>query len=86
MVLALGALAQTTRLAVFRVLVKRAPRALSAADMATELKVKPSSLSLPLMRLKRAGLITVAGEAPVVYALDSKRVRALARLFEPRGG
>jgi hypothetical protein len=37
--LALGALARTTRLAVFRVLVRHSPHALSAAEIAAVLKV-----------------------------------------------
>lgn len=80
---ALGALAQTMRLAVFHVLM-RAPHALSAAEIAAVLKVKAPSLSLPLTRLKRAGLITEVGEKrPATYALNRKFVRDLARLFEP---
>jgi len=79
----LGALAQTTRLAVFRVLMARAPHALSAAEIAAVLKVKASSLSLPLTRLKGAGLIRqVADKRPGTYALDRKCVRGMARLFE----
>lgn len=81
---ALSALGHSTRLAVFRVLLIRAPHALSAAEIAAVLKVRASSLSLSLTRLKRAELIAEVGDKkPATYALNRKFVRDLARLFEP---
>jgi|SRR5271166_3595591 len=55
---ALGALAQETRLELFRLLVARGPEGLSAGVIAEELGVMPSSLSFHLQQLAHAGLIT----------------------------
>ncbi len=54
---ALGALAQETRLALFRLLVARGPEGLPAGMIADELEVAPSSLSFHLQQLVHAGLI-----------------------------
>ena len=55
---ALGALAQETRLALFRLLVTAGPAGLPAGVIAEELGVLPSSLSFHLAQLVHAGLIT----------------------------
>jgi len=55
---ALGALAQETRLDLFRLLVARGPEGLSAGVIAERLGVQPSSLSFHLAQLVHAGLIT----------------------------
>lgn len=55
---ALGALAQETRLALFRLLVSCGPDGLSAGIIAERLGVAPSSLSFHLQQLTRSGLIT----------------------------
>jgi DNA-binding transcriptional ArsR family regulator len=55
---ALGALAQETRLALFRLLVTCGPEGLSAGIIAERLGVAPSSLSFHLQQLVHAGLIT----------------------------
>jgi ArsR family transcriptional regulator, arsenate/arsenite/antimonite-responsive transcriptional repressor len=55
---ALGALAQETRLALFRLLVTCGPAGLSAGVIAEKLGVMPSSLSFHLQQLAHAGLIT----------------------------
>jgi len=57
-VLALGALAQETRLELFRLLVQRGPEGLPAGVIAEKLGVLPSSLSFHLQQLVYAGLIT----------------------------
>ena len=55
---ALGALAQETRLALFRLLVTAGPAGLAAGVIAERLGVQPSSLSFHLAQLAHAGLIT----------------------------
>jgi DNA-binding transcriptional ArsR family regulator len=55
---ALGALAQETRLELFRLLVACGPQGLPAGVIAERLGVQPSSLSFHLAQLTHAGLIT----------------------------
>src|SRR5260370_42667676 len=55
---ALGALAQDTRLALFRLLVTAGPGGLSAGRIAERLGVAPSSLAFHLQQLLHAGLVT----------------------------
>jgi DNA-binding transcriptional ArsR family regulator len=55
---ALGALAQETRLVLFRLLVTCGPEGLPAGVIAERLGVMPSSLSFHLQQLVHAGLIT----------------------------
>jgi len=55
---ALGALAQETRLALFRLLVTAGPAGMRAGVIAERLGVQPSSLSFHLAQLLHAGLIT----------------------------
>lgn len=57
-VVALGALAHETRLALFRLLVSRGPEGLAAGTIAETLGIAPSSLSFHLQELVHAGLIT----------------------------
>ena len=55
---ALGALAQETRLDVFRLLVPEGPAGLPAGVIADRLGVLPASLTFHLQQLVHAGLIT----------------------------
>ncbi len=54
---ALAALAQDSRLAVFRLLVQAGPPGLAASRIAEQLDVAPSSLSFHLKELSHANLI-----------------------------
>jgi ArsR family transcriptional regulator len=54
---ALSALAQETRLDVYRLLVEHAPEGLPAGEIAARMRVAPASLSFHLKELTRAGLI-----------------------------
>lgn len=75
---ALGALAQTHRLAAFRALVEAGPSGLAAGDIATRLGIAASSLSFHLAQLERAGLIRSrrAGRS-IIYAADFAAMTAL---------
>lgn len=55
-VTSLGALAQETRLAIFRLLVQSGPEGLSAGKIGETLGVAPATLSFHLRELRHAGL------------------------------
>jgi ArsR family transcriptional regulator, arsenate/arsenite/antimonite-responsive transcriptional repressor len=57
-ILALAALAQSTRLDVFRLLVKHEPDGLAAGDIAKALAVPQNTMSSHLSILSRAGLVS----------------------------
>jgi ArsR family transcriptional regulator len=68
---ALGALAQETRLALFRLLVTCGPEGLPAGVIAERLGVPPSSLSFHLHQLAHAGLITQRRSSrQLIYAAE----------------
>jgi DNA-binding transcriptional ArsR family regulator len=54
---ALGALAQESRLAIHRLLVKRGPEGFNPGEIALRLEIAPPTLSFHLKQLQRAGLI-----------------------------
>jgi ArsR family transcriptional regulator len=75
---ALGALAQETRLALFRLLVERGPDGLSAGTLAERLRVPPSSLSFHLRALEHAGLITQRRlSRQIIYAAEFTAMNAV---------
>ncbi len=77
-VAALSALAQETRLAVFRLLVHAGPRGLPAGLIAERLGVPPATLSFHLKELARAGLVTARRESrQIYYAPDFAGMRDL---------
>lgn len=55
---ALGALSQSTRLEIFRLLVRHEPDGLPAGDVARRLELPQNTISVHLATLKRAGLLT----------------------------
>lgn len=66
-----AALAHPTRLAVFRLLISRAPDGVPALTIADQLDAKPSTLSGHLGILKRAGLLTsVRHQREIRYAAN----------------
>jgi ArsR family transcriptional regulator, arsenate/arsenite/antimonite-responsive transcriptional repressor len=68
---ALGALAQDTRLELFRLLVATGPQGLPAGVIAERLGVRPSSLSFHLNQLHHAGLITQRRQSrQLIYAAE----------------
>ena len=75
---ALGALAQESRLAVFRLLVCAGPSGRAASKIAEELAIPPSSLSFHLKELAYAGLVTSRQEGRfVIYAANFDAMNAL---------
>jgi ArsR family transcriptional regulator, arsenate/arsenite/antimonite-responsive transcriptional repressor len=73
-ILALAALAQPTRLEVFRLLVKHGPDGLAAGDIAKMLAVPQNTMSSHLSILARAGLVSAQrfGRS-IVYRADLAR-------------
>ncbi|MEO8037228.1 MAG: metalloregulator ArsR/SmtB family transcription factor [Betaproteobacteria bacterium] len=68
---ALAALAQDTRLAVFRLLVQQGATGLAAGEIGTELALAPATLSFHLKELARAGLVRGRQEGRYIfYAAD----------------
>ena len=61
-VAALGALAQESRLAVFRLLVKRGPPGYTPGELAEKLGIPAPTLSFHLKELQRVGLVQVLRE------------------------
>ena len=77
-VAALGALAQETRLQVFRLLVERGPEGLAAGVIAAEVGVPPSSLTFHLQQLLHAGLVTQRRRSrQLIYAAEHNAMNAL---------
>ena len=75
---ALGALAQETRLALFRLLVTCGPGGLPAGVIAERLGVQPSSLSFHLAQLVHAGLITQRRlSRQLIYSAEYAAMNAL---------
>ena len=75
---ALGALAQESRLAVFRALARAAPGGLAAGVLAEELGVPSSTLSFHLEHLMNAGLIRREREGRSLrYSLDTEAMKRL---------
>ena len=77
-VAAFGALAQETRLAVFRLLVQAGPEGVTAGEIAEALKVPASTMSHHLATIERAGLATSRRESrSIFYAADYEGIRKL---------
>ena len=74
----LSALAQESRLGVFRMLVQKGPEGLSAGEIAERLKVAPNALSFHLKELSNAGLVKSKQEGRfVIYSPDFRAMNAL---------
>jgi len=75
---ALSALAQASRLTVFRLLVRRGPEGLAAGDIAARLGLPAPTLSFHLAQLSGAGLVQARRDGRrLVYSADYDGVRAL---------
>ncbi|MGH8445291.1 MAG: ArsR/SmtB family transcription factor [Solimonas sp.] len=77
-VVRLAALAQASRLSVFRLLVEKGPDGMAAGEIAERLGVAPSALSFHLKELSNAGLLKSRQEGRYIYyAPDFKAMNAL---------
>ena len=77
-ILALAALAQSTRLDVYRLLVKHEPKGLAAGDIARALAVPQNTMSSHLAVLSRAGLVSAQRfSRSIVYRADLAHFQAV---------
>jgi DNA-binding transcriptional ArsR family regulator len=77
-VTALAALAQETRLAIYRLLVEVGPDGVSAGQIGETLAVPGATLSFHLKELARAGLVSSRQERQFIYyAVDFERMAEL---------
>jgi DNA-binding transcriptional ArsR family regulator len=74
----LAALAQETRLDIFRLLVERGPAGLAAGDIGSRFGLPAATLSFHLKELRQAGLISCrrAGRS-LIYAADFAAMNGL---------
>jgi DNA-binding transcriptional ArsR family regulator len=63
----LAALAQESRLAIFRLLVKRGPEGYTPTQLGEKLEVSSPTLSFHLKELQQAGLVNVRREGRFLY-------------------
>ena len=77
-VTALAALAQETRLSVFRLLVQAGPEGMSVGSIGEKLGVAPATLSFHLKELSHSGLVTSRQESRFIYYMtDFAQMAAL---------
>jgi ArsR family transcriptional regulator, arsenate/arsenite/antimonite-responsive transcriptional repressor len=75
---ALAALAQESRLDVFRLLVQAGPGGMAAGRVADELDLAPNALTFHFDRLRAAGLVNVRREGrSMIYAAQYDTMNAL---------
>lgn len=66
-VIALAALAQETRLSIFRLLVQVGPEGIPVGKIGDELKIAPATLSFHLKEIYHAGLISSRQKGRFIY-------------------
>ncbi len=77
-VAALGALAQESRLDIFRLLVARGPEGVPAGEIGDRLKLPSPTLSFHLNQLKSAGLVGSRRESrSIIYSANFAAMRGL---------
>jgi ArsR family transcriptional regulator len=75
---ALAALAQETRLSIYRLLVEAGPDGVAAGRIGETLEVPGATLSFHLKELSRAGLVSSRQDRQFIYyAVDFERMAAL---------
>jgi len=76
---ALSALAQTTRMETFRVLVTREPEGVPAGELARLMSVPQNTMSAHLAILARSGLVRGERQSrSIIYCADLQRFREVA--------
>lgn len=74
----LGALAQASRLNLFRLLVRKGPAGFSAGELSKRLSISAPTLSFHLRALEQTGLVTSRREGRFIYyTADFERMRKL---------
>ena len=77
-IVAFAALAQGTRLDVFRLLVRHEPEGLAAGEIARQLDVPQNTMSAHLGILARAGIVRAERQSrSIIYRADLDGLRAL---------
>lgn len=75
---ALGALAQQSRLRIFRLLVQTGPSGMAAGEIAADLDIAPATLSFHLKEMAHAGLIAARQDGRFIYySADFAQMSAL---------
>jgi DNA-binding transcriptional ArsR family regulator len=75
---ALGALAQESRLEVFRLLVRRGPAGLAAGELSAHFDMPAATMSFHLKELSHAGLIASRRESrSIIYAANYGQMQSL---------
>lgn len=75
---ALSALAQESRLEVFRLLVRTGPSGLAAGELSERLGLPPATMSFHLKELTNAGLIRSRRESrSIIYSADFEQMQSL---------
>ena len=79
---ALGALAQESRLSIFRLLVQAGPGGLAAGVIGEKLDLPPATLSFHLAHLARSGLASSRQDGRfVIYSADFENMNALVEFL-----
>ncbi len=75
---ALGALAQESRLEVFRLLVRKGPVGMAAGELSDCLGVPPATMSFHLKELTHAGLLSARRESrSIIYSANYGHMQTL---------
>jgi ArsR family transcriptional regulator len=75
---ALAALAQPSRLAIYRLLVQTGPAGIAAGAIGEKLELPPATLSFHLAHLARAGLVKQVQEGRfIIYSADFTKMNGL---------